>query len=161
MKFANFSHVWNKPGMEPAERYDQLWKELKLSDDLGFDYGFAVEHHFLPHESWMTSPAVFCAGAAAVTKNIRIGPMGYIAPLYDPMRIVEETAILDQVLHGRLELGLVSGIVPEYFRHYTHYLDSRDETFEKRRDLTLELVSIIKAAFASEEPFSFQAASTK
>jgi alkanesulfonate monooxygenase SsuD/methylene tetrahydromethanopterin reductase-like flavin-dependent oxidoreductase (luciferase family) len=155
MKFAYFSHVWNRPDMVPAERYDQLWRELALADDLGFDYGFAVEHHFLPHESWMTSPTVFCTGGAANTRNIRLGPMGYIVPLYDPIRILEEAAVLDHVLHGRLELGLVSGIAPEYFNHYTHYLDSRAETFEKRRHLTMELIPLVKAAFASEGPFSF------
>ncbi len=55
MKFAYFSHVWNRPEMAPSDRYDQLWRELALADELDFDYGFAVEHHFLPHESWMTS----------------------------------------------------------------------------------------------------------
>jgi len=156
MKFAYFSHVWNRPEMAPSDRYDQLWRELALADELDFDYGFAVEHHFLPHESWMTSPTVFCTGGALVTKKIRLGPMGYIAPLYDPIRILEETAVLDNVLHGRLELGLVSGIVPEYYNHYTHFRDSRDETFERRREMTLELVSLVKAAFADPEPFSFE-----
>ncbi len=108
--------------MTPADRYDQLWRELALADELGFDYGFAVEHHFLPHESWMTSPSVFCTAGALSTKRMRLGSMGYIAPLYDPIRIIEEAAVLDQVLHGRLELGLVSGIVPEYYNHYTHFL---------------------------------------
>ncbi len=51
MKFASFSHVWNKPGLTAAERYEQLWRELELCDELGFDYGFAVEPHFSPHES--------------------------------------------------------------------------------------------------------------
>ena len=82
--------------------------------------------------------------------------MGYIAPLYDPIRIIEEAAVLDQVLHGRLELGLVSGIVPEYYNHYTHFLGSREDTFQQRREMTLELVSLVKAAFADPEPFSFE-----
>ena len=30
MKFAHFSHVCNKPGMTPAQRYQQLWDELVL-----------------------------------------------------------------------------------------------------------------------------------
>src|SRR3954449_7807478 len=115
MRFAHFTHVWNKPNMTPAERYDQLWRELEVCDDLGFDYGFSVEHHFCAHESWMPSPTIYCAGAAARTRRMRIGPMGYIVPLYNPLRLVEDAAVLDQVLHGRLELGLISGISPIYF----------------------------------------------
>ena len=47
MKFAHFSHVWNKPGMTAAARYEQLWRELALADESGFDFGFCVEHHFI------------------------------------------------------------------------------------------------------------------
>jgi len=56
MKFAHFAHVWNKAGMSPAQRYHQLWRELQVADELGFDYGFCVEHHFRPDESWMSAP---------------------------------------------------------------------------------------------------------
>ena len=110
MKFAHFSHVWNKPGMTPAERYEQLWRELKLADESGFDFGFCVEHHFNPNESWMPSPSIYCAAAAALTKRVRIGTMGYVVPLYDPLRIAEDVAVLGNVANGRFELGLVSGI---------------------------------------------------
>src|ERR1700758_4436956 len=74
MKFAHFSHVWNKPGMTAAERYDQLWRKLAVADESGFDYGFTVEHHFNPNESWMPSPSIYCAGAAAHTRRMRHGP---------------------------------------------------------------------------------------
>ena len=84
MKFAHFSHVWNKPEMTAAQRYDQLWRELELADNLGFEYGFAVEHHFLPHESWMTSPTVYCTGAAHHTKNMRVGTHGLHRSLVRP-----------------------------------------------------------------------------
>jgi alkanesulfonate monooxygenase SsuD/methylene tetrahydromethanopterin reductase-like flavin-dependent oxidoreductase (luciferase family) len=76
MKFAHFSHVWNKPGMTAAQRYEQLWRELATCDELGFDFGFTVEHHFNPNESWMPSPSIYCTGAAARTRKMRHGPMG-------------------------------------------------------------------------------------
>ena len=41
--------------------------------------------------------------------------MGYIVPLYHPLRLAEEIAIVDQMLGGRMELGLVPGINPGLF----------------------------------------------
>ena len=76
MRFAHFAHVWGKPGMTPGERYQQLWRELELADQLGFDYGFCVEHHFRPDESWMSSPALYTVGAGARTRRMRLGGMG-------------------------------------------------------------------------------------
>ena len=148
MKFAHFSHVWNKPGMTAAERYQQLWRELAAADELGFDYGFCVEHHFNPRESWMPSPSIYTAAAAMHTRRLRVGTMGYVAPLYDPLRLVEDAAVLDNVLNGRLELGLVSGIVADFFAPY-------GADFNNRRARTHEALLCIKQALSSQGPFSF------
>jgi alkanesulfonate monooxygenase SsuD/methylene tetrahydromethanopterin reductase-like flavin-dependent oxidoreductase (luciferase family) len=134
--------------MTPALRYEQLWRELALCDEIGFDACFCVEHHFNPNESWMPSPSIYCAGAAARTRRMRVGAMGYVAPLYDPLRIAEDAAVLDHVLNGRLDLGLVAGIVPDFFGPY------RAE-FKKRRELTHETVRFVKLALSSNRAFSF------
>jgi alkanesulfonate monooxygenase SsuD/methylene tetrahydromethanopterin reductase-like flavin-dependent oxidoreductase (luciferase family) len=149
MKFAHFSHVWNKSGMTAAQRYEQLWRELAACDELGFDFGFTVEHHFNANESWMPSPSIYCAAAAARTRRMRHGPMGYVVPLYDPLRIAEDAAVLDNVLNGRLEFGLVSGIVPDFFGPYR-------ADFKNRRALANETLAFVKKAFASEGSFSFE-----
>ena len=148
MKFAHFSHVWAKPGMTAHERYEQLWRELQLCDETGFDHAFCVEHHFRPDESWMSSPSLYAVGAGARTKRLRIGPMGYIVPLYHPLRLAEEIALVDQMLGGRMELGLVPGINPDYFRPFG--LD-----YGARKSPTLEFVGYLRAAFGDTQPFSF------
>jgi alkanesulfonate monooxygenase SsuD/methylene tetrahydromethanopterin reductase-like flavin-dependent oxidoreductase (luciferase family) len=148
MKFAHFSHVWGKPGMTAHQRYEELWRELQLCDELGFDYGFCVEHHFRPDESWMSSPSLFAVAAGARTRRIRLGPMGYIVPLYHPLRLAEEIALVDQMLGGRMELGLVPGINANYFRPFG--LD-----YEFRKSPTLEFVSYLRAAYGEQQPFSF------
>ena len=33
MHFGYFTHVWGKPGMQPSDRYQQLWRELELADE--------------------------------------------------------------------------------------------------------------------------------
>lgn len=148
MRFAHFAHVWGKPGMTPHERYEQLWRELQLCDELGFEYGFCVEHHFRPDESWMSSPSLYAVGGGARTRRIRLGPMGYIVPLYHPLRLAEEIALVDQMLGGRMELGLVPGINMNYFRPFG--LD-----YDLRKSPTLEFVDYLKAAYGAQQPFSF------
>lgn len=148
MKFAHFSHIWIKPGMTPHDRYEQLWRELRLADDVGYDYGFCVEHHFRPDESMMSSPSLYAVGAGMNTKRMRIGPMGYIVPLYQPLRLAEEIAIVDQMLGGRMELGLVPGINEDYFRPFG--LD-----YGHRKSPTFEFVDYMQQAYGPNQPFSF------
>ena len=148
MEFAHFSHVWAKPGMTPHERYEQEWRELALCDQTGFDYAFCVEHHFRPDESLMSSPSLFCVGAAMHTKRMRIGSMGYIPALYNPLRLVEEIAMVDQMLDGRMELGLVPGINPAFFEPF-------GGAFGDRKSPTMEFVEYLGVAFGEKRPFSF------
>ena len=42
--------------------------------------------------------------------------MGYIVPLYHPLRLAEEIALVDQMIGGRMELGLVPGISAGLFQ---------------------------------------------
>jgi alkanesulfonate monooxygenase SsuD/methylene tetrahydromethanopterin reductase-like flavin-dependent oxidoreductase (luciferase family) len=77
--------------------------------------------------------------------------MGYIVPLYHPLRLAEEIAIVDQMLGGRMELGLVPGINPDYFRPFG--LD-----YGQRKSPTLEFVDYLRAAFGATQPFSFHGA---
>src|SRR5262245_7008606 len=118
MRFAHFSHVWAKPGMTPHQRYEQLWRELQLCDELGFDYGFSVEHHFTRRESWMSMPHLYVAGSAAPTRRIRLGAMGHVVSLHHPVRLLEEIALADQISGGRVEVGLVAGILESYFKPF-------------------------------------------
>jgi len=148
VKFAHFSHVWAKPGMSPHQRYEELWRELQMCDELGFDYGFCVEHHCRPDESWISSPSLYVIGAAARTHRMRIGPMGYVVPLYHPLRLAEEIALVDQMVGGRMELGLVPGINPDYFKPFG--LD-----YNLRKSPTLEFVDYLHAAYGEKQPFSF------
>ena len=154
MKFAHFAHVWGKQNMSPNQRYEQLWRELKLCDTLGFDYSFCVEHHFRPDESWMSSPMLYAIGAGLQTQRLRPGCMGAIVPLHHPVRLVEEIAIADQMLGGRLEVGLVGGIARDYFGPFS-------ADFDNRRENLKEFVRFLKVAYADEAstPFSFEGAS--
>lgn len=135
--------------MPVDERYEQLWREIELCDQLGFDYAFCVEHHANPIESLSCSPAMYVAGAAARTQSIRLGPMGWVVPLNDPLRIVEEVVALDHLTRGRLEVGLVSGAMPRDFNAY-------NGDFVHRRERAVEGYDLLKVACANPGGFSFE-----
>jgi alkanesulfonate monooxygenase SsuD/methylene tetrahydromethanopterin reductase-like flavin-dependent oxidoreductase (luciferase family) len=149
VKFGYFTHVWNKAGMTPAERYEQLWRELALADGYGFEYGFCVEHHFRPHESWMSAPNLFALAGGMRTRQMRLGGMGHVVPLHHPLRLAEEIATVDQMIGGRLEVGLVSGVTPYMFGPF-------NVDFQTRRARLLEFVALFKKVYTDGEPFEFE-----
>lgn len=146
MKFAHFTQTFPREGETAAERFDQLWRELELADEVNFDFGFSSVHHF---SRLRLTTTAYCAAAAARTRRLRLGPMGYTVPLYDPIRIVEEVALLDNITHGRLEVGLATGVTPEEFRIYRGDWDNRYA-------ITTEAMLLLKKAFTSDKPFDFE-----
>ena len=64
-----------RPWTADSERqvYENALEQVRLADELGFDYVWAVEHHFLEEYSHCSGPDIFLAAAAAQTKRIRVG----------------------------------------------------------------------------------------
>ena len=146
MKFGHFAQIFPRPGETAAERYEQLWRELELAEDVGFDFGFASVHHF---SHMRPQTAVYVTGATAHTSRLRIGAMGYVAALYDPIRIVEEVAVLDNIAHGRLEVGIAVGVTQDEFRVY-------GADWDNRHARAMEVLHLLRTAFTSEKPFDFE-----
>lgn len=103
---------WIDRGEKPVrELYEERLKLLEQADRAGF-FGYHVaEHHGTPL-GMAPSPALFLAAAAARTRRIRLGPLVLLLPLYEPLRLVEEVCMLDQISGGRLELGVGRGVSP-------------------------------------------------
>ncbi len=78
---------------------------LEYADQAGFFAYHLAEHHGTPL-STAPSPNLFFAALARRTRRLRFGPMAYLLPMYDPIRLIEEICVLDQWSGGRLELGL-------------------------------------------------------
>jgi alkanesulfonate monooxygenase SsuD/methylene tetrahydromethanopterin reductase-like flavin-dependent oxidoreductase (luciferase family) len=98
-----------RPWTRESEKtvYDRCLEQVKLADQLGFDFIWAVEHHFLEEYSHCSSPELFLTACAMITQRIRLG-FGIVVcvPEYSsPIRIAERTATLDILSGGRLEVG--------------------------------------------------------
>jgi alkanesulfonate monooxygenase SsuD/methylene tetrahydromethanopterin reductase-like flavin-dependent oxidoreductase (luciferase family) len=111
VEFGLFDWVDTDPGLSVAELYDARLRVLAEADRGGFAVYHLAEHHGTPL-GLSPSPAVFLAAAARVTERIRLAPTTFVVPLYDPLRLVQEIAMLDQLSHGRLEVGVGRGSSP-------------------------------------------------
>ena len=112
MKFGVFyEHQLPRPWTEDAEHtlLKNSLDQIELADQLGFDYAWEVEHHFLEEYSHSSAPEVFLAAASQRTKNIRLGHGIIQLTTNHPSRVAERVATLDLVSDGRVELGLGEG----------------------------------------------------
>ena len=51
------------------------------------------------------------AGAAAVTERMRIGTAVLLVPLYAPLKLAEDIAVIDNLSGGRFVFGVAPGYV--------------------------------------------------
>jgi len=94
---------------EPAERYRLAIAQIVHAERLGYDSAWIAQHHFHEDEGGLPAPFVFLAQVAAQTSRIRLGTGIVTLPLELPIRVAEDSAVLDLMCGGRLEIGVGGG----------------------------------------------------
>ena len=127
--FGIFDHI--ERNAEPLNQiYEGRLRLLEEADAAGFYAYHLAEHHATPL-GMAPSPGVFLAALAQRTRKLRFGPLVYLLPLYEPLRLCEEICMLDQLSGGRYQVGVGRGISPfELAYHGVEFLKSR-EMFEE------------------------------
>jgi alkanesulfonate monooxygenase SsuD/methylene tetrahydromethanopterin reductase-like flavin-dependent oxidoreductase (luciferase family) len=130
MKFGIFyEHQLPRDWDERSEHrlFKQSLDQIELADQLGFDYAWEVEHHFLEEYSHSSAPEVFLGAASQRTRNIRLGHGIIQLTTNHPARVAEKVATLDLLSDGRVELGLGEGAsVTELHPFNLRFRDKRD-----------------------------------
>ncbi len=134
LRFGIFDWIDNN-GAQPADLYEQRLQFLEYADTAGFYCYHMAEHQGTPL-GMAPSPSVFLAAAAQRTRNIRLGPLVYPLPFYNPLRLLLEICMLDQMSRGRLEVGLGRGIS-------SYELDFFNISVEESRAMFQEAMEII------------------
>lgn len=104
-----FTQQLPRPWLPSAEQrlFQDALAQVELADQLGFDYAWAPEQHFLEEYSHSSAPEVFLAAASQRTSRIRLGHgVVLMPPAYNqPARVAERMATLDLISNGRAEFG--------------------------------------------------------
>ena len=156
MDFSYFcnSTNWNKkPYTEVINEARDIASYLDESDV--WNTIWFSEHHLQTTQGGdmecIPNPVLLSADIAARTKNIRIGQAASIATFWNPIRLAEDLAFLDNLSNGRVEAGLGRGVFGKEAIHMNIEADLKDQP--KNFRLFVETLEILKKAW-TEDYFS-------
>lgn len=131
-----------------AARSMQRYMDMAVrAEELGFDWVSVSEHHYAPY--MMTpNPLIMAAALIQRTKRVRIGLLGPLVPLVNPVRLAEEIAMLDAMSNGRIEVLFLRGTPNE---HHTYNTPP-----EKTRGMTQEGIDLILKSWREQQPFAWE-----
>jgi alkanesulfonate monooxygenase SsuD/methylene tetrahydromethanopterin reductase-like flavin-dependent oxidoreductase (luciferase family) len=130
-----FDHL-DRGSNDTATFFAQRLALTECYDRLGFYSYHIAEHHATPL-GLASSPNVFLAMVAGRTQRLRLGALVYLLPLYQPLRLLEELCMLDQMSGGRLDVGVGRGISPIEARYCGADPELTQAMFEEAHDVIM------------------------
>ncbi|MGZ6036806.1 MAG: MupA/Atu3671 family FMN-dependent luciferase-like monooxygenase, partial [Myxococcaceae bacterium] len=95
--------------------YRLLLEGARFADRHGFKAVWVPERHFHEFGGLYPNPSVAASAMAAVTERVEIRAGSVVLPLHDPLRVVEEWAMVDNLSRGRVGLSFAAGWQPNDF----------------------------------------------
>ncbi len=112
MQFGIFDIMQVPPEIPSYRAYTRHLDDAALADELGLDYHFIAERHFMALYR-TPSPTAWLGAMSQRTRRIRIGALAFTVPLHNPVRLAEDISMLDHLSGGRMEAGVGLGHRPE------------------------------------------------
>lgn len=151
-----------RPISARTDRFQQMLEEVvelsQMAEDLGFSAVTFPEHHLHTEGGEMGSLPVLTQHVLNNTKTIKAGPIGYVLPGWDPLRLALEIAWLDQITKGRTIVGFARGYQARWLNQMAqklhvgasdlHNKDGAPDTDAINREAFQEVFEILKLAWA-------------
>ncbi|MDA1127451.1 MAG: LLM class flavin-dependent oxidoreductase [Chloroflexi bacterium] len=147
MDFALFSHVPWPEGTDPKQVYDDITEEFVLGEELGFKSAWIAEHHFTRY-GLGSAPMVLASNILAKTTTLRLGSAVLVSPLHLPARLAEETATLDVLSGGRVDIGFGRGAAGSEYNVANVPLEESQSRFQ-------ESITMIRGLWTTKD-YSFE-----
>jgi alkanesulfonate monooxygenase SsuD/methylene tetrahydromethanopterin reductase-like flavin-dependent oxidoreductase (luciferase family) len=153
-----------RPIAHRTDKTQQMLGEMvelaQLAEELGFSAVTYSEHHFYTEglESGGT-PTPHLINLLHHTKRIKVGPVGFVLPTWDPIRLALDVAWADQMSRGRVLVGLARGVFPRWVNVLGQKYGIQPgalgpEAEEHNREVFQELFKVMKLSWG-DEPFAF------
>lgn len=121
MKLTLFIGAEHRPTDRMPQRLAEHVEQVKLARQLGFD-GVAIGNHLSYGSTAWFPPVETLMHLAAVADGMSLGTCMLILPLYEPIHLAEQFALLDAACGGRAILGVAPGWAKDEFEimHLDH-----------------------------------------
>ncbi len=133
----------NKPD---RETYQDELNLMEMSEGLGFDSVWALDHHFTGYVM-SPDPTQLLSYVAGRTKKVQLGTAVIVLPWHDPVKIAEKIALLDVLSGGRTIFGFGRGAATVEYNGYRIPMD-------EARDRFVEAAIIVRKGL-TQPSFSF------
>jgi len=132
--------------------YRAAIEQCAVADRAGFQSVVLSEHHG-SDDGYLPSPIVLGAAIAGATRHLLIRLNVVLLPLYDPVRLASDLAVLDLASSGRLRLTVAAGYRPEEYEQFGRDIRRRPSLMERGID-------VLKQAWTGE-PFELDGRSVR
>ena len=148
MEIGYFTMPSHPPECGLKEGHDWDLQVLRWADELGYQEAWIGEHHTAPWEPH-PAPDLLLAQALLQTKNIRLGPGGFLLPYHHPAELANRVAMLDHLSEGRLNFGVAASGLPSDWAMF-----NVDGMSGQNRDMTREALEIILKMWTEDAPLT-------
>jgi alkanesulfonate monooxygenase SsuD/methylene tetrahydromethanopterin reductase-like flavin-dependent oxidoreductase (luciferase family) len=147
MQFGLF-YEWPNPTLRPWKTlFEEGVEQIQYSETLGFDYCLIAEHHFSNY-GHSPAPLLQALYIGQRTRRLNIGTAAVILPVWQPLRLAEEVAVLDNLIDGRFLCGVGRGYQPYEMAGFSRDLGESRQRFQ-------EALEVLLKAWTSEESFTY------
>ena len=126
----------NPPGssLPTPSLYAQVLDQVVLAEQWGYDLAWFTEHHFVD-DGYLPSWVPVAGAVLGRTTTLRVSTDIAILPFYNPLRLAEDVAVLDNLSGGRIELGVGIGYAPHEFAAFGIPVPRRVSLMEEGLDI--------------------------
>lgn len=143
MKFTLFINPEHEASAPLAQRLAEHGEQIRLARQGGFD-GVVMGHHLCTTPAVWLPPMPTLARLAADAEGLALGTCMLVLPLFHPLHVAQEAALVDVLTGGRLVLGVAPGWQQ---REYA----AVGLSYEKRIGRFVEAVELLRQLWTGEE----------
>ena len=147
MQFGLF-YEWPNPTLRSWKAlFEEGVDQIRFSEEMGFDFCLIAEHHFSNYGN-SPSPMLQALYVGQRVPRLKIATLVLVLPIWQPLRLAEEIAVVDNLIDGRLICGVGRGYQP-------HELGRFGVTLEESRQRFHESLDVLIKAWTEDESFTY------